>query len=252
MALSFNGWTFAGGRFGERVERVLAHAIGTEFLPSIPPCAKRAHDRALRELHNAGLPFVSYDAVRRRMAVIQHWFDLRREMRWTFNRQIPIDLLVVDENGSPLGRPLITLSGFVTVKGDQGWVDAKAEVSFPSATPRTPMGVWRATAWRDGPPHLKDTAAEWGVGDARGGSGRATFRRRGRLARVMDDARSLLRIFHSRGPALSFGFLVSEFGSRCGVEAAVRHLIREGKLWSPEKHEFGDDSMIHLTSDDVF
>lgn len=252
MALSFDGWTFCGGRFGERVERVLAHAIGTEFLPSMPPCAKRAHDRALRELRDAGLPYVSYEAVRRRMAAIQRWFDLRREMRWTFNRQIPIDLIVVDADGAPIGRPLITLSGFVRVEGDQGWVDAKAEVSFPSTAPRRPMGGWRATERRDGPPHLKDRAAEWGVGDARGGSGRATSRRRARLARVLDDAQSVLGIFHRRGQALSFGFLVSEFGSRCGVEAAVRHLIREGKLWSPEEHEFGDDSMIHMVSDDVF
>lgn len=252
MALSFNGSRFSGGRLGERVERVLAHAIGTEFLPSMPPCAKRAHDRALRELHDAGLPYVSYDAVRRRMAVIQRWLDRHHEMRWTFNRQIPIDLIVVDADGVPIGRPLITLSGTVRVEGDRGWLDARAEVSFPSATSKTPMGVWRAMEWRGSPPHLKDRATERRVGDARGGSGRATFRRRARLARVLDDAQSLLGIFYKRGSALSFGFLVSEFGSRCGTEAAVRHLIREGKLWSPEEHEFSDDSMIHLASDDAF
>lgn len=252
MALTFDGWTFTGGRLSERVERVLAHAIGTEFLPPVRPCAKMAHARALHELNGAGLPFVSYDAVRRRMAAIQHWLDLRREMRWTFNRQIPIDLFVVDADGAPIGRPLITLSGTVRVEGDRGWLDARAEVSFPSAASRTPMGVWRAAKWRDGPPYLKDRAAEWGVGDARGGSGRATFRGRARRARVLDDAQSLLGIFHRRGRTLSFGFLVSEFGSRCAVEAAVRHLIREGKLWSPEEREFSDDSMIHLASDDAF
>lgn len=252
MALRFDGWTFAGGRLSERVERVLAHAIGTEFLPPVRPCAKTAHARALHELHGAGLPFVSYDAVRRRMGLIQRWFDLRREMKLAFNRQIPLDLIVVDANGAPIGRPLITLSGSVRVEGDRGWLDARAEVSFPSAAPTTPMGVWRATEWRHGPPHLKDRAAEWRVGDGRGGSGRATFRRRARLARVLDDAQSVLGIFHQRGDALSFGYLVSALGSRCAVEAAVRHLIREGKLWSPEEHEFSDDSMIHLSSDDAY
>lgn len=252
MALSFNGRRFTGGRLDERVERVLAHAIGTEFLPPMQPCAKRAHDRALRDLHDAGLPYVSYDAVRRRMGMIQRWFDRHHEMRWTFNRQIPIDLIVVDADGSPVGRPLITLSGFVRVEGDQGWLDAKAEVSFPCAASRTPMDVWRSTEWRGSPPHLKDGVTERRIGDARGGSGRATFRRRARLARVLDDAQSVLGIFHRRGDALSFGFLVSEFGSRCGTEAAVRHLIREGKLWSPEEHEFSDESMIHLASDDAF
>lgn len=252
MALSFDGWTFFGGRFCERVERVLAHAIGTEFLPSMPPCAKRAHDRALRELRDAGLPYVSYDAVRRRMAVIQRWFDLRREMRWTFNRQIPIDLIVVDANGSPVGRPLITLSGFVQVKGDQGWLDAKAEVSFPSAASTTPMGVWRSMEPRDVPANSRDDGLERRTGGGRGGTDRATFRRRARRVRLLDDAQSLLAVFHERGPALSFGYLVSAFGSRCAVEAAVRRLIREGKLWSSEQHEFDDDSMIHLASDDVF
>lgn len=251
MALRFDGWTFAGGRLSERVERVLAHAIGTEFLPPVRPCAKMAHARALHELHGAGLPFVSYDAVRRRMGLIQRWFDLRREMKLAFNRQIPLDLIVVDANGAPIGRPLITLSGSVRVEGDRGWLDARAEVSFPSAASRTPMGVWRSTERRDGPPHLKGRA-ERRVGDGRGGSERATFRRRARLARVLDDAKSVLGIFHRRGDALSFGFLVSEFGSRCAVEAAVRHLIREGKLWSLEEHEFGDDSVIHLGVGDAF
>lgn len=252
MALRFDGCTFLGGRFGERVERVLAHAIGTEFLPPMRPCSKRAHDRALRELREAGLPYVSYDAVRRRMAAIQRWFDRRREMRWTFNRQVPIDLMVVDANGSPLGRPLITLSGSVRVEGDQGWLDARAEVSFPSAASTTPMGVWRATEGKRVRARGRNAAPVRQVIDGRSETGRPAFRRRARLAQLLDDARSLLGIFDRCGPALSFGYLVSALGSRCAVEAAVRHLIREGKLWSPEEHEFSDDSMIHLASDDVF
>lgn len=252
MALSFDGWTFTGGRLSERVERVLAHAIGTEFLPPVRPCAKMAHARALHELDGAGLPFVSYDAVRRRMGLIQRWFDVRREMKLAFNRQIPLDLIVVDANGTPIGRPLITLSGSVRVEGDRGWLDARAEVSFPSGAPTAPMGVWRSMEAKRIRARISDDALEGPVVDNRSETGRSAFRRRARLARLLDDAQSLLGIFNRCGRALSFGYLVSALGSRCAVEAAVRHLIREGKLWSPEEHEFSDDSMIHRASNDVF
>ncbi|NJR79171.1 hypothetical protein [Sphingomonas corticis] len=247
MSLSFDGRTFIGGRFGDHVEAVLAHAIGAEFRPPLPPCARRAHDHVLRALREAGLCPVSYEAVRRRMAAMQRWFDGGRVGRMVFKREIPVNLLVLGEDGSPVGRPLITLSGSVSIEGERAWLDAHAEVSFPRGASRTPMAALLPAARSHGERDLAELYSGRPERDARARR-RDEVRRR---ARILGDADRIMGIFREPGSSATFGYLVSFLGSRGAAGAALRYLFRLGTLRSADG-ELRDESVITRGSDDVF